>query len=61
MIGKIKNKKITQIYYWTKEKSNPNIFRIQICYNNNFMEVKDGTWKDLKELEQQSGIKAQKA
>jgi hypothetical protein len=61
MIGKIENKKITQIYYWTKEKNNPNILRIQICYNNNFMEVKDGNWKDLKELEQQTGIKAQKA
>jgi hypothetical protein len=59
MTKKVEDKKITQIYYW-KDNNDSDIFKIQICYNNNFMEVKNGNINYLKELEQLSGIKPKK-
>jgi hypothetical protein len=59
MAKNIKEKKIDKIYYWN-DNANNNSIKIQICYNNNFAEIINGNLNILKELEQQTGIKAKK-
>jgi len=52
-----KERKITGVYYWYMPDKK---MEIQIVYNEKYGEVFSGDMKKLKEIEEQSGIKAKK-